>query len=199
MQRAVQQELDIQLGRPGTLQAIALPRVNAGRTGTSGVDMAIRADFLTNMGRFTPELVATWFDRYEADIPGSVAGDWAGRANELGSIPSWRANLKLGWRRGPYAATTFVRYTPSYEDGVAGMDAGRNVGSLTVVDLQASIDLNNAPGKSLLWKDIRLALGAINLFDVEPPYAEVGGIAGFDLTVGDLKQRLWYMRVEKRF
>ena len=49
--------------------------------------------------------------------PGSERSDLA---SELGSILEWRTVLSLRWKRGPFGAAMFARYTPSYDDAIAG-------------------------------------------------------------------------------
>jgi iron complex outermembrane receptor protein len=185
---------------PGRLLSIDSSRVNVGSVKASGIDFAIRSDFQTSAGRFTPELLATWFDTYLAtDLPSRPAQDRVNLASEIGTILEWRAILSLGWRRGPFGITSAARYTPSYNDAVAGVRAGRKVASQTLVDLQGTVDFGRWLGASSHWSGFKLAIGATNLFNEEPSFALVGDAAGFDMSHGDLKQRAYYLRLEKSF
>ena len=185
-------------GWRGRLLTIDSSRVNVGTVKASGMDFGIKADFLTSAGRFMPELLATWFDKYVAtDLPNRPAVDRVNLANELGSILEWRAILSLGWRRGPFGVTTAARYTPSYNDAFAGTPAGRRVDSQTLIDVQGTVDFGRWLGASSRLSGIKLAIGATNLFNEEPSFAVVGDAAGFDLSQGDLKQRAYYIRIEK--
>jgi len=196
IQRAPSTEADL----PGRLLRIDSSRVNVGNVKASGVDFVVRSDFQTSAGRFMPELLATWFDNYLAvDIPGRPAQDRVDLASEVGTILSWRAILSLGWRRGPYGINTAARYTPSYNDAVAGMRAGRKVASQTLVDLQGTVDFGRLFGASSRWSGFKLAMGAANIFNEEPSFALVGDAAGFDMSQADLKQRTYYLRLEKSF
>jgi len=198
--RAEQTDADRLANLPGRLLRVDSSRVNVGNVKASGVDFAIRSDFQTFAGRFTPELLATWFDNYLAtDIPGRPAMDRVNLASEVGTILDWRAILSLGWHRGPFGITSFARYTPSYNDAVAGVRAGRKVASQTLVDLQGSVDFGRWFGGSSPWSGFKLAIGATNVFNEEPSFALVGDAAGFDMSQGDLKQRSYYMRLEKSF
>ena len=198
--RAEPTDADRLANRPGRLLSVDSSRANVGRVEASGVDFAVKADFQTSAGRFTPELLATWFDNYlSTDIPGRPAQDRVDLASELGTILSWRAIFSLSWRRGPFGMTSAARYTPSYNDAVAGMRAGRKVASQTLVDLQGSIDFGRWLGASSRWSGIKLTIGAANIFDEEPSFAFVGDAAGFDMSQGDLKQRSYYLRLEKSF
>jgi iron complex outermembrane receptor protein len=184
----------------GALRTIDSSRINVGGVKAAGVDFAVKADFLTEFGRFTPELQATWFDRFDStDVPGQAPVDRVNLASELGSILDWRAILSLKWRRGPLGAAAFARYTPSYDDAIAGARTGRTVAAQTLIDLQASLDLGLMYGRESRLDGVKLWAGAVNLFDEQPGFANVGDAAGFDSSQGELKERTWYMRLEKKF
>lgn len=200
IQRAAPTDADRLANLPGRLETIDSSRVNVGHVQASGVDVAIRADFQTAAGRFMPELLATWFDTYLAtDIPGRPARDRVNVASEIGTILEWRAILSLGWRRGPFGITTAARYTPSYDDAVAGVRAGRKVASQTLWDVQGTVDFGRWLGAASPWAGFKLAIGASNVFDAEPSFALIGDAAGFDMSQSDLKQRTLYLRLEKSF
>lgn len=196
--RAEPQQIDALLGRPGPLQSIQSPRLNAGETRLSGVDLGLRADVQTDSGRWTPELVATWFNRFDATYPGIHNRDWVGIASELGSIPSWRAVLSLRWRRGAFGISTSMRHTPAYEDAAAGVLTGRSISSRTVCDLQASVALG-AKEQASMWSDLELSAGIIDLFNEKSSVSEVGDVAGVDISQTDLRRRSWYLRAERKF
>lgn len=197
--RAPRTDADVQAGLPGALRSLDSSRINAGRVTTSGVDVAIKADVQTDVGRFTPELQATWFDEYRSrEIPGGPELDRVDLASDLGSILQWRAIFSMGWKRGPYGATLFARYTPSYDDSIAGQRNQRKIESQTLIDLHGSVDV----GKLLpaaMWDGLKLTLGGMNVFNEAPGFAEVGDAAGYDQSQADLKQRSYYLRLEKKF
>jgi iron complex outermembrane receptor protein len=187
-------------GQPGVLRSIDSSRINVGGAKTAGVDLGLKADFLTGLGRFTPELQATWFDRFEStDVPGQAPVDRVGLASELGSIIDWRAVLSLRWRRGAFGAAMFARYTPSYDDAVGGVRTGRTIDSQTLVDLQGSLDVGLLYGGESRLQGLKLWAGAVNVFDEEPSFADVGDVGGFDTSQSELKQRTYYLRLEKEF
>jgi iron complex outermembrane recepter protein len=184
----------------GALRSIDSSRINIGGVKAAGVDLAVKADLLTDLGRFTPELQATWFDRFDStDVPGQAPVERVDLASELGSILDWRAILSLKWRRGPLGAAMFARYTPSYDDAVAGTRTGRTVASQTLFDLQGSLDFGLLVGRESRLQGLRLWMGAVNVFNEQPSFADVGDAAGFDSSQGELKERTYYLRVEKKF
>ena len=121
-------------------------------------------------------------------------------ANEtVGTITKWRAVAGLDWDRDALGATMHVRYIPSYDDTRGGVRNGRRIGAQTFLDLQTAIDLGQlAPGSPLL-RGVELAAGASNLLNEQPDFAEVTGIQGYDTSQGDLRGRVWYVRLGKTF
>lgn len=189
-----------QPGRPGILRSVDTSRINAGSAKATGVDLAIKADFLTSAGRFTPELQVTWFDDFLAtDIPGQSALDRVDLASELGTILEWRAILGMRWKRGPFGVAAFARHTPSYDDAVAGVRTGHTIEAQTLLDLQGSLDLGLLLGTASPLHGVKLWLGATNLLDEAPNFAQVGDVGGFDTSQADLKQRSYYLRLDKKF
>jgi iron complex outermembrane receptor protein len=190
----------IEAGRPGVLRSIDASRINVGGVKAAGVDLGVRADFLTELGRFTPELQATWFDRFDStDVPGQAPVARVDLASELGSILDWRALLSLRWKRGAFGAAMFARYTPSYDDAIAGVRTGRTIEAQTLFDLQGSLDFSMWYGGESRLHGLKLWAGAVNVFDEQPGFADVGDVVGFDSSQGDLKERSYYLRLEKKF
>lgn len=187
-------------GRAGVLRSIDSSRINIGGVKTAGVDLGIKADFLTELGRFTPELQATWFDRFEStDVPGQAPVDRVDLASELGSILDWRAVLSLRWKRGAFGAAMFARYIPSYDDAIAGVRTGRNIEAQTLFDLQGALDFGLLYAGESRLQGLKLWAGAVNMFDEQPSFADIGAAGGFDSSQGELKQRSYYIRLEKEF
>lgn len=182
------------------LQTVDSSLINAGRVKISGVDIVASADFPIPHGDFKPELRATWFDSFVAsDLPGQPAVERVNLASDAGSILEWRAILLLPWSQGPYGITTVVRYSPAYDDAIAGVRTGREVASQTLIDLHGSLELGQLFDKDSALSGLKLSVGAFNLFNVAPSVSEVSGGAGADLSQANLKQRSYYLRVEKKF
>jgi outer membrane receptor protein involved in Fe transport len=127
---------DVAAGRPGRITFVNTSQVNVGRLFTQGWDFSIRKRFETAGGAFTPQVDFTWIDRFEySDSPAADAPmtDRVGLASEQGTITPWRAVASLGWQRGPWEATTFLRLIPAYHD----VDGSR-IGSQQLWDLNVS-------------------------------------------------------------
>lgn len=192
---------DVAAGLPGPLELIDVTRLNFGSVRTSGVDFHANWNFETSAGRFAPELSVTWVhDFTTSDLVAGADVNRLGVADAQGSIVRWRGVASLKWSRGAFGLSSAVRYIPSYEDVSAfGGRSARRIDPLTMVDLQLSLDLGEMASPESAWSDFEIRAGALNLFDAQPPFAEVGFLAGYDASQADLRQRFWYLKLAKKF
>lgn len=193
---------DIAAGLPGPLQVIDIRRINNGAVRTSGVDLSASVALDTSIGQFKSGLSATWVQEFTtSNLIDGPEFSRADVANLQGTVPRWRAAATLGWNHGGIGISSAMRYVPSYDDVnfFLGTRNGRKVDSQTTVDVQLSVDLGYMAGERSPWRGFEIRAGAFNLFDTEPPFAEVDGPAGFDLTQADLRQRFAYLKVAKKF
>jgi iron complex outermembrane recepter protein len=199
--RALPTSGDLAAGIPGPLQLIDVRRLNFGSVRTSGVDASAAITIATPIGRFKPKLSATWVHDYTtSDLVAGPDVTRVGTASLQGTIPRWNAVATIDWSQGGFGLSGAMRYVPSYEDvDFLGNRNGRSVPSQAIVDAQLSFDLGEAIGKRSPWNGFEIRAGAFNLFNAQPPFAEVGGLLGYDTTQADLKQRFAYLKVAKKF
>ena len=199
--RAAPTAEDVAAGRPGRILQFDASRMNLGRLSTSGVDLGANYEFdLAAAGHFAADVKATWIDEYDSfDLPGEPAVARVNVANELGTVTRWRAISSLDWRRGSLNATAYVRYTPSYDDTRGGVRNGRTIPSQTFLDLQLSLDVGKLMDGLQLLTGLELSVGALNVLDKLPHFAQVNGLQGYDTSQGDLKGRFLYVRLGKSF
>ena len=192
---------EIAAGIPGPLQLIDIRRLNYGTTRTSGVDVNASVALDTRVGRFKPELSATWVHDFStSDLVQGPDVSRVGIANLQGTVPRWRAVAAINWNLRGLGFSGALRHVPSYEDvDFLGSRNGRKVASQTIVDAQLSLDLGEIVGQQSPWNGFEIRAGAFNLFNAEPPFAEVGWLAGHDTTQSDLKQRFAYVKIAKKF
>lgn len=198
--RAAPTAADLAAGQPGQLLQLDISRMNFGRLTTSGIDVEASYDLATSLGTFTPRLSATWVDEFVAvDMPGAAPVERVGIAHTSGSIPRWRVVGSFGWKRGGLGLSTTLDWRPAYMDANATGLTGRKLPARTLVDLQGTLEFDRLlpPGK--LWDDFKLQLGVKNVFDEQPPYAEIGYAIGFDTSQGDLAGRMGYLKLSKGF
>jgi iron complex outermembrane receptor protein len=191
---------DLALGQPGRLSSIDISRMNFGRLDTNGIDADVAFSFETAIGRFIPSLAVTWVNEYETvDLPNLPKVDRVDRASSLGTIVQWRAVASLGWSLNGWEASVVARHTPEYADVTAGTNElnGRRVAAQTLFDMQLSYAM---PSTGASWtRETKITVGARNVFDREPPFAEVGYETGYDLWQGELRQRFIYAKLSKGF
>lgn len=200
--RAAPTESDRAAGFPGTLTAINTTFGNFGRIQASGLDASLSFSLHTLLGRFKPTISATWMDEFMVvDLPGTASVDRLALASLVGTIPRWRGSAALAWSRNGMSATTVLRHVSAYDDFSFLLDRrnGRVVPAQTLLDVQVQWSLAQQASTDSIWKGFSLTVGATNVLDKKPAYAEVGIDAGYDYTQGDLKGRFAYVRLSKRF
>lgn len=198
--RADPTEADIAAGIPGRLLQLDISRMNFGRLTTSGIDLEAKYEITTRWGELTPRVSATWIERFTSvDTPGEPAVERVGIASSSGSIPRWRVVGNLGWNRNGLGLSTTVDWLPGYMDANLSGLTGRRLPSRTIVDVQASLAVDELIGSSPLWDDMKLQLGVKNVFNETAPFSEIGYSSGFDSSQGDLIGRFSYLRLSKGF
>jgi hypothetical protein len=192
---------DVAAGLPGPLELIDVTRLNYGSISTSGIDLSASLGFDTRLGRFTPQLSATWVhDFTTTDLVEGPNIDRVDVANSQGSVVRWRAVAGLAWSRQALSALANARYVPAYDDvDTLGHRTGRSVEAQMLLDAQIAFDLSEVANEESMWRGFEIRAGAFNLLDEEPPFAEVGAFAGYDGSQSDLRQRFWYLKLSKRF
>jgi iron complex outermembrane receptor protein len=192
---------DIAAGIPGPLELVDIRRLNYGSIHTSGIDFSASMVLDMRVGRFIPELSATWVhDFTTSDLVDGPDVSRVGVANLQGSVARWRAVAGLAWSREAISISAKARYVPSYDDvDTLGRRTGRSVDAQTLVDAQIAVDLSDVVGEDSMWRGFEIRAGVSNLLDEEPPFAEAGWFTGYDPSQGDLRQRFGYVKLTKRF
>ncbi len=200
--RAAPTQTDIDLGLPGRIVSVDSTRINFGELKTSGVDWDASYSMDTRWGNFTPGLTGTWTGKYSSvELPGTAPVKGVGIASFNGTIPKWKMSATLAWGHEWMAASATARYIHGYDDAIFGIGpTGRRVASQTLVDTQASVDFGRMRSGHSSWQEnLRLTVGIANLFDKEPPFAELFFDAGYDYTQADLIGRTAYLNLSKGF
>lgn len=199
--RAPATPADAAAGRPGVLTAIDVRLLNQGALKTDGLDLEATAGFETRWGRLSPQISATFVNRYQAqDFPSTPKVERSGIANAAGSVPRWKAVGALSWSRGPLSVTGTGRYVSRYADvSAAGARNGLTVDAQTLFDLQLAFKFDQVlAGRSALAQGLMIRAGAVNLFNVEPRFSTLT-TSGYDPSQGDLRGRFLYVAASKSF
>lgn len=192
---------DVAAGIPGPLKLVDVTRLNFGSIHTSGVDVNASMALDTRVGRFTPELSATWVhDFTTSDLVEGPDFSRVGVADLQGTVARWRAVASLLWRRQGIGISANARYVPSYDDvDLPGHRTGRSVAAQILIDAQLAFDLSGIVGAESMWQGFEVRTGVSNLLNEELPFAEAGWLLGYDPSQGDLRQRFSYLKLSKRF
>jgi hypothetical protein len=182
----------------GLLQRIDSFYANASALKTDGFDLSTAYEFgLRDGATLRVGADATYISSYDIADPQAGRIDGVGRRNFANfgtSTPQWRMNTFMNWRHDRHALNAFVRYIDSYTDDEVdigqGPDQFRKIDSWLTVDAQYALSFKG-PGAPLL------TLGAINLFDEDPPHVATSG--GYDSKVHDPRGRLLYAKIVFKF
>lgn len=179
----------------GALRLVKINFINASAVKTKGLDLAANFGFDTGVGHFA--LNAQWnhIINYRIQIaPGSPVIDGAGSVNfnNLGrSLPRDRVEYGVNWSSGRHSVNMLGHYVSGYTNDRTGITETR-IKSWNTFDLQYILDLDGVIGKST-----RLTVGAINVFDRDPPLAQLN--LGFDPIVHDPRGRVIYISIGQKF
>jgi outer membrane receptor protein involved in Fe transport len=171
--------------------------VNASSIDTDGLDLAVRYDIETDYGTFQPFFEGTWVFGYDFVTGAGTEVDGLGERNfallGIGSrpTPEVRFNTGLSFVNDTHEARVFVRYIDGINDN---QNPGSTIDSQTTVDVQYALNLGQIfEGLG----DTSLRVGAINLFDEEPPFVATNG--GFESRLHDPRGRVVYFELGLNF
>jgi iron complex outermembrane recepter protein len=197
----------ITLTPDGRIAVIRSEFINAASVETQGLDLSVRYPFeIGDLGQFGAFWNSTHITRYKfQEGPDLPVIDGKGRRNfqTIGApAPEWRANLGLDWLLGNHSASVILRYTTDYDLGQtpsANIAALNNRTPSTKIDDQLTVDVQYSYQTPDLWGFMgpTLTIGAINLFDEDPPTIDDG--PGFDSKIHDPRGRIAYARIQMQF
>jgi len=158
----------------------------------AGLDFSANGRFRTFGSNLALSGTATYYTKYTnqfADLAPSrsVVGTF-------GSPVRWRGRADLNYERSLVAAGFALNYTHSYTNDVRPLPNGtlQRVPAFVTLDFNARADLS---GLGLRGGTLRL--GAVNIFDRDPPF--VNNAFGFDNLNADARGRTVYAQINYRF
>jgi iron complex outermembrane receptor protein len=187
----------------GFISYIETPVENLGELKTAGIDLDVRAAVgLGGWGRLGLGLMATRTLKYELqngrDLPFT---DYLGKS--LGGnppVPEWQHTLSFDWTLGGWNVALENVFTKGWQESAAvvntnlGVDAPYNVKDTNRWNLAVSYRG---------FKDLRLTVGARNVFDADPPFVASSSYgshaAGFAGSFADPRGRFLYGSISYQF
>lgn len=188
---------DILLDAVGNPLSIQRTFVNGTQLKTSGLDVLARYFLDTaDAGAFSATLDLSWFLEYEIDRaitpfdtrlnPGETV-DLVGRSENIlvgRPLPEYKLSLLLDWSLAQHYAAVVINHVDSVVEPEAFPEPLK-VDSFTTVDASYTYSFSAL--------NLDLTVGAVNLFDEDPPTAT--GFNSFASTIHDPRGRLWYLRM----
>ncbi len=178
----------------GRLSAVFTGFLNRGTARAQGIDVAaVFSPDVFDWGDVTFDLSSTIITKFTstefAGLDGD--GDLKGSRNSnngFGSTPDFKLNGGVTVNSGAHQGNISVRYIGEYSDDQSGLP----VEAQTTVDARYSLNLDNLVGQGST-----LTIGAVNIFDEDPPQLESRPL--FDTEVHDPRGRQFYVNVRQSF
>lgn len=191
---------------PTGAQVVALPGgeldvirsvgpVNSGERFTDGFDLFANYDFRTNLGDF--RLGASWtrvMNFEQEDFPGAGTIDYLGKywggGAALGNygFPKWKGSTTIDWKRSHYTASVGYNFTSGYLE-----DENDN----WKVEPYQTFDVRF--GMQVPWIKAQLMVGVNNVTDEDPPFVVTSFENGHDRAVADIRGRMYFIELSRKF
>jgi outer membrane receptor protein involved in Fe transport len=189
------------------------PYINLDEQNADGFDFGLSGEIETKaFGNFDINLEATYLNKLDVvrnELLNALANDpsFGGDFTELqvdrirvDGNPQWRATASLRWNKGPMSVGGSVRYISDFEDTGADLDQNADgvpeywqVEEAYRVSLYGEYRFKNISDV----KDVRLRIGANNIFDEAPPLVDES--LGYRPDFHSLKGREVYLTLSTRF
>jgi iron complex outermembrane receptor protein len=182
-------------GGPGPITQVDFSAVNLGELHVTGLDVDATYPWQTAAGTFTGTLRATDVLQFDSRVAPSLSEQsWLGRSNSDAWATRWRATAGVTWSRDAFSASFTSRYTGSYRDREP-LTTGEflELGDFWIFD----VNVRYQPRSFLGMSDAYLSVGAIDLFDHTPQFANYS--TGFDVYTNDIRGRIIYANLGLRW
>jgi iron complex outermembrane receptor protein len=179
----------------GQIVSISQTNANLFKAAVSGLDIDLKYGFrIGNAGRLTLLGNGTYFYKYDSQNPdGSYTGQLDRGLTSVGGVISrWRYVTTAVYDMDSWNFSISRNFQKRYHDVPSSVtQVPRNVAAYDTLDAQASF---------LGLSSFKFTVGARNLFDKNPPYANYAAsannfIGGYDITYGDPRGRFVYASV----
>ena len=193
----------------GNLAAVVDTLQNFGTIKTTGFDL--KSNWVgpqMGWGQLSASLQATRTIKYSAiDEFGLPAQRTVGIEVNDSAIPRWQTNLQLGWKYGDWNASWNVRYISAVKEDCDNVANGAVAtgcpqtapGQFHTLHATSYSDVQLAWNNSFGMKDLKLTVGANNVFSQSPPVCSTCSLNGYDAGTYDLPFRFWYGELNWKF
>jgi hypothetical protein len=171
--------------------------VNTGVRLTDGIDLFGTYDFTTEVGKFSLDTSWTTVRTFEMeDFPGAgminYLGKYWGSGSALGNygFPKWKGSAGLTWKKSVYSAGVNYSYVDGYKEDE---NDDNQVPSFGAFDVRASYRF-----PSWGW-GMQMNVGVNNVFNRQPPFVATSFEGQYDRAIGDIRGRIWFVELNKKF
>ncbi len=194
---------------PGTndIESIVQTLQNVGTARVKGIDLEASWRQQIGPGRLDLGLSGTYMIKFDQTSPGGALSRKVGTIVEPDGTPvlssntavldgvilRWKHHLSATWTQGPWAFTLAQNFYKGYRDGNDLNDNPHRVPDQSLFDVQVAYTG---------VKNLRLSLGARNVFDKDPPLfipTSNQFQAGYDITLYDARARFVYLTAAYKF
>jgi len=175
----------------GRIDFVATDWLNADKYVSAGWDFGLSYRFKSReWGNFSLSAAATYYEDVFSTSTNGLGVTSIFDQDGRDSHPLWRGNATLGWQRGDWSASVFVRYIGSYP-------AEFLVGLGNEPDTEDQITINPQVSWNAPWKT-RLTVGVRNVFN-EPPPRYLSSQYGYNDGTNPVEPAFWYVRASREF
>jgi iron complex outermembrane receptor protein len=170
--------------------------LNAGETYTKGFDLQLGYSLPTdNLGRFNFSLSGTYFLKFDQAI--ANGGQLVSYLNTIFNPLRFKARGSVNWKIDKFDLGATAMYVNGYDNNT--VTPVQKVKSYLTFDMRVGVDLGDVIGV----KEARLSVEARNIFDRDPPFANIAqsrnGGGGFDPTSSNPVGRVVGVSLDTRF
>lgn len=197
------------IGTGTTYVAYNQTNINTGKEYYSGIDFNIDGGWQLPFGKLRSQLVATYMIRNKLQLTADGPyyrniGDYSTSLDEV--TFRWTGRLITSLDHGPFSHTLTANYKSGYKDvgtTVDGIDAAGNFNG-EVATVRLDVDDYFTLDWQTSWQVtdwVRLTVGALNLFDEEPPLSLTASNfqIGYDARYYDPRGRVLFGQVSFTF
>ncbi len=168
---------------------------NLGGVKLSGIDFVARYDAAMADWDVFAQVLGTYHLNYEEQL--LDGGPYEDRLNDIYRPLRFKARADIGASRGPFSALASVNYINSYNNNL--VTPNETIESTATFDLKFGVNFDEFAfvGDRGVLSGAQLAVEVINVFDKEPPYANI--IHGNDSSHVSALGRAFALSLTKRF
>ncbi|WP_067734243.1 TonB-dependent receptor [Novosphingobium naphthalenivorans] len=180
----------------GNLQQVRVNFINASSVLVKGLDVGARGWVDTSFGKLEARVDYTHISTYDMQTYAGgpvIHGAGSVNFNNIGrSMPKDRVEFGVNWTMGPHHLSLLGHYVSPYTNDRSGITE-THIDSSNTYDIQYNLSLYKLVGT----QETTLTLGVINVFDKNPPLAQLN--LGFDPIVADPRGRVVTLGINQKF